>query len=438
MKRTARREGRVFSNTMLAIVECDGTAEYLPAMAQTRPLWSLRASHLRRRAVPRIGADPGTTWTLQRSILSPSTSPTYDAMHKSRRRRAAGPIRRSQCRDTDGECAANSLTERQLRSHGLRCDRKGADQDRVVAVASDNIYHHHLKHAALATTTFSSSPLVTLAPDANNRRHHLLAPRLVQDNDGNGPLTWTLRASSFHAISTAPTTLQVVTSTSTSASPTSAIGADAVRTTGGAEWTISDTSPRPAVSSSSTPSSNNPAAMGTTGLVIAAICIAAALVVVIVAFGVYVMRTKGLSFSDVFRRKARPRHRIDRTYDIAKPTVHRMPAYAWDDRKPPSYSQSVPLPRRPEPAATRTTESASRYTPAGPQSGLLKPTPRPSTPPGFKSPSNTSFLDDASPPRNSSRLSHHSRQPSSPTTLPLQRQHSHASIVSDHTAPPLF
>ncbi|KAK7530934.1 uncharacterized protein J3D65DRAFT_142903 [Phyllosticta citribraziliensis] len=150
------------------------------------------------------------------------------------------------------------------------------------------------------------------------------------------------------------------------------------------------------------------------------------------------MRTKGLSFSDVFRRKARPRHRIDRTYDIAKPTVHRMPAYAWDDRKPPSYSQSVPLPRRPEPAATRTTESASRYTPAGPQSGLLKPTPRPSTPPGFKSPSNTSFLDDASPPRNSSRLSHHSRQPSSPTTLPLQRQHSHASIVSDHTAPPLF
>ncbi|KAK7516297.1 uncharacterized protein IWZ02DRAFT_491267 [Phyllosticta citriasiana] len=375
--------------------------------------WSLRAISAAKR-LP--GSAPGTT--LERSILSPS-SPTYDAMHKSRRR-AAGPIRRSQCRDTNLECSLiEQQQQQQQRSHGLRCDKKGADQDRVAAVASDN--HNHLKHAALPTTT--SSPLTTtaaLAPDANRPS---LAPRLDQDSDRNGQLIWTLRSSSFHAIST----LHVVTSTSTSA--------DAVETTG-AEWTISGTSPRPSLSSSSTPTSTP--AMGTTGLALAAICIGATLVVVTVAFGIYVMRTKGLTFSDVFRRKARPRHRMDRTYDIAKPTVHRMPAYACDDRKPPSYDQSVPLPRRPEPAATRTTESASRYTPASSQSGLLRPTPRPSTPPGFKSPSNTSFLDDASPPRNGSRQSNHSREPSSPTTLPLQRQQSHASNMSDQTVPPLF
>ncbi|KAK7612055.1 hypothetical protein JOL62DRAFT_31660 [Phyllosticta paracitricarpa] len=341
-------------------------------------------------------------------------------MHKSRCR-AAGPIRRSQCKDTNRECSLIEQQQQQQRSHGFGCDKKGADQDRVVAVASDN--HDHLKHAALPTTTPSSlTTTAALAPDASRP---FLAPRLDLDGDRNGQLTWTLRSSSFHAISTQ----YDVTSTSTSA--------DAVETTS-AEWTISGTPPRPPLSSSSSLTPTSTPAMGTTGLAIAAICIGATLVVVTVAFGIYVMRTKGLTFSDVFRRKARPRHRMDRTYDIAKPTVHRMPAYACDDRKPPSYAQSVPLPRRPEPAATRTTKSASRYTPASSQSGLLRPTPRPSTPPGFKSPSNTSFLDDASPPRNGSRQSNHSWEPSSPTTLPLQRQQTHASNISDQTVPPLF
>ncbi|KAK8209854.1 hypothetical protein IWZ01DRAFT_331951 [Phyllosticta capitalensis] len=356
-----------------------------------------------------------------------------------------------------GRIKTVNVIEQQQRRRRLRCDKKGADQDRVVAVASDD-NHHHLKHVASPT----SSPLaiVTPAPVARGRRR-LADP---DDDDQNGkPLTWTLRSHSLDAISAAPTTLHVVTSTSKTTSPTSAIGADAVGTSG-AEWTISDAHPRPSVSSSSTRPSST-AAMGTTGLVIAAGCIGATLLVVTVAFGIYVMRTKGLTFSDVFRRKARPRQRIDRTYDIAKPTVHRMPAYAWDERKPPpSYSQSVPL-RRPEPVATRfapaasqsglltetsrctpaasrsglVTETSSRYTgtPAASQSGLLKPASRPSTPPGFKSPSNTSFLDDSTPPRNSSsRQSNHSREPSSPLSLPLQQQQQ--SRFSDLSIPPLF
>lgn len=62
----------------------------------------------------------------------------------------------------------------------------------------------------------------------------------------------------------------------------------------------------------------------------------------LIIWGVYTMRKKGLTFRDLVQMSRRSRGRPDRTYDIAKPAVQRMPAYISDD------NESMPLPQPPQ------------------------------------------------------------------------------------------
>ncbi|KAL1628635.1 hypothetical protein SLS56_005744 [Neofusicoccum ribis] len=89
-------------------------------------------------------------------------------------------------------------------------------------------------------------------------------------------------------------------------------------------------------------------------LLIAAGSIGATLLLVIVIFGVYTMRKKGLTFRDLVQMSRRGRGRPDRTADIAKPSIHRMPAYASDDK------ERMSLPQPPQNSVLRFDSVSSR------------------------------------------------------------------------------
>ncbi|KAF9629495.1 hypothetical protein BFW01_g10698 [Lasiodiplodia theobromae] len=139
---------------------------------------------------------------------------------------------------------------------------------------------------------------------------------------------------------------------------------------------------------------------------IAAGSIGATLLIVLIIWGVYTMRKKGLTFRDLVQMSRRSRGRPDRTYDIAKPAVHRMPAYMSEDK------ESMPLPQPPQ--VSYRPDSGQRDFFGG-SFGLRPSTPQAST---------RTFLDDTTPPRNLSRAPSNARSSgsSSPTLLPLQSQ----------------
>ncbi|GME28715.1 hypothetical protein GTA08_BOTSDO04304 [Neofusicoccum parvum] len=89
-------------------------------------------------------------------------------------------------------------------------------------------------------------------------------------------------------------------------------------------------------------------------LLIAAGSIGATLLLVIVIFGVYTMRKKGLTFRDLVQMSRRGRGRPDRTADIAKPSIHHMPAYASDDK------ERMSLPQPPQNSVLRFDSVSSR------------------------------------------------------------------------------
>lgn len=167
-------------------------------------------------------------------------------------------------------------------------------------------------------------------------------------------------------------------------------------------WVMSGPPPRPPPSGIS---------QSTEHLLIAAGSIGATLLIVMLIWGIYTMRRKGLTFRDLVQMSRRRRGRPDRTVDIAKPQIHRMPAYASDDKE--RYS----LPQPPQNTVLRF-DSVSSRAPSVQRDYLGSSLRRPSTPKA----SHRSFFEEATPPQGLSRApsNAHSRGSSSPTLLPLQ------------------